>query len=193
MAQEETGQELLDSLESAAKKIKDQDQLRLVKSFARIARQIDDVKNFVETISDDHMTDEERPELESVIQDVEAKMLDTNGNLLEFIDIVTEQATLGKSEISEYFMDMVRSIIKDFKIVNEVLIKWKRAIKNDPSSIKGEMLEKSLTWLRSRTSGPLIRIMHKNLRLAKMMDKLRKEQVVSEVYKYICESYGIKQ
>ncbi len=177
--------ELLGPIEDSIKKLKDKEQIKLIKQYAELISNLNEVKAFVEEISDKYIPEDERGQLEAVIQDVEAKMLDTNGDLLEFLEMVTERETLGKSDLGSYFLDTMKAIIKELGVVDSVLDKWKVTIEREPSTIKDKMLQKSLVWLRSRTSGPLIRVATKNSNLSKLLDKMRREKVTTEVRKIL--------
>lgn len=188
--------DLLEPLTDVFKRVKDREQRKLLKRYMEVVTGVNDTKDFVEQISDKYVEDideRQRAKLESVIQNIEAKLLEINSDYLEFIELVTDRDNIAKGELGSYFMDQMKAIVKDLETIYAQLKTWTQTIEEKGAeAIQGDMLQKSLTWLRSRTSGALIRINNKNQNLGKILDKLRREQVTQEVKNYVRESLGIK-
>jgi len=177
--------EIVRSLKSAVKKINDKNIVQTTRRFADTIERVDAFNSLLQKLAEDVVPEAQKPEFFSIAQSIKAKMLDVNNDWLDFLGIVAKRSVTGKSEVSQYFIETVSEIMDEFKVILDVLDKWKTTVERNPDTLKGEMLSKSVKWLQQRTNGPLERISSKNIRIAKLLNKVREEQLVSETYKSI--------
>lgn len=177
--------EAVDVLKDVIRKLEDKEQKRAIIKYAKLIANVSEINNKIHNQIEEKLDADTRTNVESILQDIQAKILDTNGDILEFSNVVTERATMGKGELAGYFMNTLDVVQEAFKVVERATDKWLSTIVENPQAIEKEMFEKAVKWLHNRVDGPLSKISDKNDKLAKILDKMRMEQVKTEALQYI--------
>lgn len=125
-----------------------------------------------------------RQKLRSTLQLVEARLLEVNGYVLGFVDLVRTRGLQAKGELEQYFADKLSSVMEDMKALEEYLGKWRTAVQGGKAASK-ESFDASLVWLRSRVDGPLARVDKKNQRLGTIISKMQRQQATNEAKRYL--------
>jgi len=172
-------------LKDVIKKLDDKTQRKAIIQYSEIIERVIEVNNNIHNQIEEKLDLDSRTKVESILQDTQAKILDTNGDILEFSNVISERATLGKGELGSYFMDTLEVIKEAFTVIERAAEKWLNTVIENPQSLKREMFENAVKWLHNRVDGPLGKIADKNDKLANILNKMRREQVATEAYEYI--------